>query len=693
MAPVPPAAGSAAIDCGATTLNGTMVDTNDDGVLECGPGQPLILREDLAKALAGREARRVPLSAFFSLADFQYVDEESPLRGEWADKCEDHLARSAFRPHETMVGHMMNAHVRTASQIAAQGSPILGQPFDFTLALGDLADNQQYNETRFVIDAMDGGKLVDPDTGADGYDGVQGTDPEGGTPALTTPVPGESILDLANEPFWASGLRNADGTPIPWYSLLGNHDMKVQGTIADDNAVWRAFVRQWAVGSLKVMDIAPDKQQEACAGGFTDPDFWMSLLTSPGTTEVVPADPDRRLVDRADWIAEHAITTGLPVGHGFLPAVRRCPATSYPAYAPRACYSWDERLFRYIALDTNAAEGLDGGNLDDAQFQWLEEELKRVSRVYYQPDGKKVINPQASNRLVVVAAHHTIATTDNTGPRTGQPPGSVGPIHTGEDLTQLLLRFPNVILQVDGHTHENRILAHQNPILETAFWEVNTSAIADYPTQSRTIEIADNGDGTLSIFAVVFDASAAPNPRDIDWAAHDHTHETALAGAPRDINEDWLASAGREVQLHDPQQDLMALGTPGDRNVELVIGRPFELPSPGAIEACLRRGRPGLNQVLGTPGRDTIRGTKGPDILCGFDGRDMIRALKGNDVAVAGTGRDRASGGPGRDRLLGQGGRDVLRGGSGKDRLLGGGGRDVCVGGPGRDRQRSCVRR
>jgi metallophosphoesterase (TIGR03767 family) len=700
-----PARSSGLLDCGVTTLEGTVVESDDpDDILECGPGQPTVVREDLAPASPGREAARTPLGSFFTLSDFQYADEESPLRGEWADKCEEHPATSAFRPHETMVGHMMEAHVRGANRIAAGGGPVLGAPFDLTLALGDLADNQQYNETRFFIDLLDGGKVLNPDSGQDpllggeGYDGVQGVDPQGApSHPLESPVEGVRLVELANEPFLAAGLRRADGSPIPWYTVLGNHDMKVQGTIADDNAAWRSLVREYVRGHIKVMDLDPDRQQEACEGGFSSQEFWTQLLTActatpatcGGSTRIVPADPDRRLLDKAEWIEEHFETTGLPVGHGFASEPRRCPAEPYPAYAPRGCYTFDQGSFRFMILDTTAAEGLETGNIDEAQFEWLEQELAAASRSYFDAEGNPVQNPGGSNRLIVIGTHHTIESTTNAGPRSGQEPGSTGTLHDGEDLRDLLLRFPNVILQVSGHTHQNKIWAHQDADRGTGYWEVNTAAVADHPTQSRTIEIADNGDGTLSIFATTFDAAVPPNPRDIDWIADDHTHETEH-GQEQDINEDWLASAGREIQYHDPQQTYSKLGEPEDRNAELIVGKPFEVTTSRQADACLRGAPAGATPILGTSLRDTLFGTAGPDVICGFGGRDVIRGASGNDVLLGGPGRDRLYGGKGHDLLLGGPGRDVLKGHGGRDRLAGGGGRDRCRGGPGRDRVRGC---
>lgn len=617
-------------DCGKTTIEGRLVLNATSKTLECGPGEPLVLREDIFKAFADRASRHVPIKTFFSFADFQIADEESPLRGEWADKCGDNPGSSGFRPHEVMVPQLMNAHFRNANRIAASGGPILKAPFEFSVALGDLADNQQFNETRWFIDLMDGHKLIDPDSGnknatavdagddypgGDDYDGVADSDPMGGTPALGNPaptplVPGKTnnLRNLSNEPFWASGLRNSDNSPIPWFSVMGNHDMKVQGTIADDNATWRAFVRAYAVGNLKVFEpLNPDEQQTACAGGASNAAFVTQIMTTPTLTRPVPEDPNRRLLDKADWIAEHTNTSGVPVGHGFLPVSQRCSdatgkllerTTAAPGVPAQksACYSFVQDPFLFITLDTNPPEGLQDGNIEDGQFKWLERILKSSSTNYFEPDGKQTANPGATDRLIVVFAHHTLETQNNSVPPVGVPPGV---IHSGTAVKNLLLRFPNVILLGTGHSHQNKIWAHKDAAKNTAFWEVSTSAIADYPTHSRTIEIADNRDGTLSLFVVVFDAAVAANPRTINWVNDDPTDEVALAAAARKINEDWLASAGREILFNDPQQELAKGGAAVDRNVELILPLRFKLATGGApLPVLAATGTPRGNHAL-----------------------------------------------------------------------------------------------
>ena len=583
-----PTTGTAAVraqGCGLTTLDGTIEFSDEKRAegkpLECGPGDKIVVRKALVGKAGdpGRRSRQTAMRTFFTIADVQLADEEAPARAEWSDKCnQTPFGGSGFRPHETMVPHLLNAHLRAASKIARGGGPVLGENFNFAIGLGDLADNMQYNEIRWIIDLFDGNTIVDPDSGkddaivsgADGYDGVQETDPEGArNEPIDSPVEGERILDLANEPFWAHGIRRGDQR-IKWYTLPGNHDVKPQGTTPNETG-WNEFLNEYNQGHTKIMEpMDPEDQQNACQGDYSDPAFYQDIFTNPQYTRPVPADNRRRMfINRNGWAKEHFKTTGLPKGHGY--NERRC-RDAEGKLLPRLCYSFTQGRFHFIGIDSNPDEGLETGNIDEPQWRWLNKELRRSSKWWYSKDGKKIRakKPGHRNRMIILFAHHPVVSMNNTETEGG---------HTGREFVRLLQRFPNVIMNANGHTHRNRIWARDNKKFGTGYWEVNTAAIADYPTQSRTIEIANNHDGTLSFYATVFNADVQVNPRLIDWTADDPTHETELAGEERNINEDWLASFGQEVLFYDPQQDLTKIGRRGDRNVELLLKAPKWLRS------------------------------------------------------------------------------------------------------------------
>jgi hypothetical protein len=123
-----------------------------------------------------------------------------------------------------------------------------------------------------------------------------------------------------------------------------------------------------------------------------------------------------------------------------------------------------------------------------------------------------------------------------------------------------------VIAYVAGHTHANRIDLFRRG--RTGFWQINTASHVDWPQQSRLVELMDNKDGTLSLFATLLDHAApiaAPAPG------------TAAAA----LTDAQLSSISRVLAWNDPQRqgdrdDPDRRGRPLDRNVELVLFDPRE---------------------------------------------------------------------------------------------------------------------
>lgn len=198
-----------------------------------------------------------------------------------------------------------------------------------------------------------------------------------------------------------------------------------------------------------------------------------------------------------------------------------------------------------IVLDTVNQNGEADGSLDPEQFAWL---LRTLD--------------DAPHRLTLIVSHHTGGTMGNRliGLR-----GGFRRI-VGETVVRALLERPQVVLWVNGHTHENTVTPRRRQGGDGGFWEITTASHIDWPQQVRTIEIVDNVDGTLSFFGTVVDSAA-----DAVWSggiAH-----------PAD-----LASLSRELAANDPQQSARPAavvdglrGSARDRNVELLLPKPAGL--------------------------------------------------------------------------------------------------------------------
>jgi len=521
-----------------TTLEGT-ISLGDDGSLAHLPGEPYVVRTDLAEAQAGRETSRRSLLAFHHFSDFRIVDEESPLRSEWVESCSPTITTDAFRPHETLSLQAAAAMIAEADRI--DRSAITGRPVDFALHTGNAADNAQFNELRWFLDLMDG-KQVNPDSGRPGYEGVQEHSPADAY---------DSLLEDAQAAFSPQALR------FPWYAVVGNRDLLSQGNFPPDEGA-----RTIAGGSLKVIDVGPEVLDEVCRDpeGLVQTQPHAVLSDSDTVQRSIGADGDRRPLSRSEWIEEHFHTEAVPgpPGHGFSEANRK-DGTAY--------YAVDFGPVSLIVLDSTNPGGFSAGSIDATQFAWLEEQLKARNARHIDRDGKAVAT-DVQDRVIVIASHHSSAAMNNPFSAPDQ-----GERIRGPQLEELLHRFPNVVLHVAGHGLEHGVIPKADPQRRTSgYWEVSTGSPLEFPMQSRLLEIIDNGDGTMSISSTVYDSAAPINPGDAD----DPTPEDG-------VNQLLLASVARQVSARDPQRNPAAGGTaPSDRNAELLLPAPFDLGVPVA---------------------------------------------------------------------------------------------------------------
>ena len=509
-------------------------------------GEPHTVRTDLGvNAGAKRTTKRAPILAFAHMTDVHLIDEQSPMRVEYVDRFEDKyesgdptlgLLSSAYRAHEMLTLHVAEAMVRAINTIGR--GPVTRSNLAFAIQTGDNADNCQFNEFRWNIDLLDGAKLVSADSGnKTNYEGVSDAttnDVHYWHPEV--PVAGQTadlyksefgfpqvsgLLDAARKPFAAQGLK------MPWYTAFGNHDGLVQG-----NFPHTLPLDLISTGMLKVTSLPPGVSQADVLKGLksADPTSLVGGLGLGAPVRLVTADANRRQITRAQVVAEHFTTTGSPVGHGFT-AQNKVDGTAY--------YTFDKGNVRCIVLDTVNPNGYDNGSLDQAQMIWLTNLLAT-----------------SKSKYVLVFSHHTSGTMDNPLVATG---GDTSTRVLGDAVVSLLLANPNVIAWINGHTHKNQIWARKAAGgTGGGFWEINTASHVDFPQQSRLIELLDNLDGTLSIFATMVD----------------HVGPAAYGGNLS--NPVALASLARELAANDPQQRTSAQeGVKADRNVELLVSNPL----------------------------------------------------------------------------------------------------------------------
>ena len=521
-----------------TTLEFTIVGARSGGYqpLRTGPGEPVIVRTELASASRHRAGLRSALASLVQITDLHITDVQNPLRFEYLDR----YCGSGYRPQELLGTHGATALVRRINSLHT--GPLTGRPIDAVMTTGDNTDNQGGLELEWLLTILAGG-VVRPSSGdPNAFEGVAGCglrqywQPESEQPDDYKRhgfpvVPG--LLAAATKPFGSPGLD------VPWLLTMGNHDAAALGKLEQQPPI-----TDWYTGHRKVFS-APTEAALSLARrmsasvpprganhGADQVREHFESIARHGDTRTVSADPRRSPFSRQAYVEAlraPRFTGAGPIGHGY--------GKASDGDGSRLYYSY--RLSEHvlaISLDTTNPAGGADGSLGAGQMRWLEQQLNADQGSY-----------------VIVFSHHPSYRMANLAPDPRNPHESR---HSGPQLLALLHRHPRVLAWVNGHSHHNRITPRRHVDPHRSFWEINTASHVDPPQQARVIEVARNDNGTVSLFTTMIDADAPTR------ASYTDLTPTGLAALYRELAHNELTPVNRH-------------GTRADRNTELLLVDPL----------------------------------------------------------------------------------------------------------------------
>jgi metallophosphoesterase (TIGR03767 family) len=460
----------------------------------------VVIRTDLGGVAVNGPGE--PLLSLVHLTDTHILDAASPARAEWVElEAHDPAFRPLLhmhRPYDTLTTWALQAHVERIRRDPY--GPASHRPFDLAVSTGDNIDNGQRNELDAYLALVSGGVAsfdasgCAQDASSCAFDGV-----------WPYWCPDETVADAWRERGFpalpdfierVSASVQSTGFGIPWTSVPGNHDLMRQGT-----ALTNPAIEAIAVGAKKSLTRPADFNATNPIDLYLDePEAF-----SRGTSYPIAANLDRRGIDRKEWLAAHVARgavgyTDAHVQHG------NCDTVI------------DTEHVRLVLLDTNHPAGDYQGSIGLRQLAWLDARLTEVDN--------------EPGRIAILISHHGADTLVND--RGHDPDRGLA-----DDMGRVVHRHACVVAWLVGHRHINRI--EPRPGDGGGFWEITTSSVIDWPSQTRALEVLRHRDGSIEIASTLIDhADAADGLATLhrDLAHRFRTPNVAARMSGRDLDGD-----------------------------------------------------------------------------------------------------------------------------------------------------------
>jgi hypothetical protein len=272
-----------------------------------------------------------------------------------------------------------------------------------------------------------------------------------------------------------------------------------------------------------------------------------AVITCPTrlmTSDDLPAgainpNPDRRPITHNQALNEFFNTSTLPKGHGLTQSCLDNDAANYTIDLP----GLPVRLLFFEMVFA----GDDQSGFTDKGYLY-----RTTVDNFLKPALDKA---KADSVLVIAASHH-----QSWGLANGSEVKAA-------ELTALLASYPNVVLHLVGHGHENKIMAHPSGKSDgTGYWEVETPSLTDYPQQARLVEMADEGDGTGSIYLTCIDHNSAEGT--VMWKSREYSIYHVQAGYNTDPGQGTVADRNVRLRFQMPDSVKSALSALPAKDVE-----------------------------------------------------------------------------------------------------------------------------